>query len=186
MTVSHRAHLDRCNGACLAGAPRGVARGARPRGAACSSASTGPSVAVPALARATANAADSAGLTVVGRGSWPGPPAGGVDVPGHHWIALRNWVARAPSRGAVRGSGGGRARPRGAPGRHHSEERGGVRGLTVAVEGQGNPVCCGSRSTRCPPVAHAALGELARGAPRTGPKSHCKQRKSPAPPPAFK
>lgn len=132
---------------------------------ACSSAFKGPPVAVPVLARATNNAADGARLTVVRPGSWPGPCRATTGL--HFQFGSEGPLH--PPRGVVRGSGGARARA-GAPGRHDSEERCGARSLTVAVDGQGNPVCCEARTTRGLPVARAARGELARrGAPHGTP-----------------
>lgn len=138
-------HLGGCNGACQDGVPRGVARGGQPRGAACSSAPSLPSAdGTRAGMRDPQNAADSDGLTVVGRGPSPGPPAACVDVPGHDGIAVPNWLLGAPVEERC-GEAGSRARARsaGAPGQHGSEKRCGVRSLTVAVEGRGDRVCSG-------------------------------------------
>lgn len=144
---------------------------------ACSSASKGPPAAAPVLARATNNAADSARLTVVRPGSWPGPCRAKTGL--HFQFGTEGPLH--PPRGVVRGSGGARARA-GAPGRHDSEERCGARSLTVAVDEQGNSVCCEARTTRCRPVARAARGELAKGGARTGPPSPLQAASKPLPP----
>lgn len=130
LTVMPLEHLDGCNGACVDGAPRGVVRGAQPRGAVCSSASTGPSVAVTALARATTNAADSARLTVVGRGVLARAAGGSRRCAGPRLDCTSNLARKghAPPRSGAGKRGDARARAGRARPRHHSEERCGVRG----------------------------------------------------------